>query len=78
MKTDEKQFHFFRACQLLLVSNMATIENIYSTTHYVETPPEDQNLQKTWQYGKTIKCLSVIDSFFIVMNSLKLIVCLTV
>tara|TARA_E500000178_G_scaffold354413_1_gene423271 strand:- start:250 stop:1101 length:852 start_codon:yes stop_codon:yes gene_type:complete len=45
-------------------------ENIYSTTHYVETPPEDQNLQKTWQYGKTIKCLSVIDSFFIVMNSL--------
>lgn len=46
------------------------IENTYSTTHYVEAPPEDQNLQKTWQYGKTIKCLSVIDSFFIIINSI--------
>lgn len=44
-------------------------ENTYSTTHYVEAPPEDQNLQKTWQYGKTIKCLSIIDLFFIIMNS---------
>lgn len=45
-------------------------ENTYSATHYVEAPPEDINLQKTWQYGKTIKCLSIIDLFFIVMNSL--------
>ena len=39
-------------------------DNDYSTTHYVEAPPEDYNLQKTWQYGKTIKCLSIIDAFY--------------
>lgn len=52
-----------------LPANNNFSDNSYSTTHYVEAPPEDYNLQKTWQYGKTIKCLSIIDAFFIIMNS---------
>lgn len=42
----------------------------YLSTHYIETPPESPDLQLTWQYGKTIKCISVIDLFFIFLNSL--------
>lgn len=44
----------------------------YSTTHYVETPPESYELQRCWQYGKTVKCLACIDSFFCILNALTL------
>ena len=45
-------------------------ETAYMTTHYVETPPESPNLQLCWQYGKTIKCISIIDMIFIFFNAL--------
>tara|TARA_B100001093_G_scaffold506794_1_gene566313 strand:+ start:110 stop:922 length:813 start_codon:yes stop_codon:yes gene_type:complete len=53
----------------------ATFANVpndssYLSTHYVETAPESPNLQLTWQYAKTIKCISLIDIFFLTLNSL--------
>ena len=46
--------------------------NQYTTTHYVETPPESYELQRCWQYGKTVKCLACIDSIFCLLNALTL------
>ena len=45
-------------------------DTTYLSTHYVETAPESPNLQLTWQYAKTIKCISLIDIFFLILNSL--------
>lgn len=64
-----KRYHANLPNNPVAQNNFNFNENTYSATHYMEAPPEDRNLQKTWQYGKTIKCLSVIDIFFIVMNS---------
>ena len=52
--------------------NENTERNQYTTTHYVETPPESYELQRCWQYGKTVKCLACIDSFFCLLNALTL------
>ena len=36
----------------------------FTETHYIETPPENAKLQRTWRYGKTTKLFSFIDSIF--------------
>tara|TARA_B100000575_G_C23141922_1_gene664784 strand:+ start:1289 stop:1939 length:651 start_codon:yes stop_codon:yes gene_type:complete len=43
---------------------------VISTTHYIETQPESEELQLCWQYGKTVKFISCIDAFFCILNGL--------
>lgn len=39
-------------------------------THYIESPPENAKLQRTWRYGKTTKLFSFIDSFFCIFTGI--------
>ena len=39
-------------------------------THYIESPPENAKLQRTWRYGKTTNLLSIIDAFFCILTGL--------
>lgn len=41
-----------------------------TSTRYAEVPPEDRNLQKCWQYGKSVKCFAWLDGFICILNSL--------
>jgi len=42
----------------------------HTSTQYAEVPPEDRNLQKCWQYGKSVKCFAWLDGFICILNSL--------
>ena len=50
--------------------NVNPTQMYQTSTQYAEVPPEDRNLQKCWQYGKSVKCFAWLDGFICILNSL--------
>jgi hypothetical protein len=42
----------------------------YTSTRYAEVPPENEVLNKCWQYGKSVKCFGILDGTICFFNAL--------
>jgi len=42
----------------------------YTSTRYAEVPPENEVLNKCWQYGKSVKCFGILDGIICFFNAL--------